>query len=89
MLMRHPAGTLAPAGGNLSSNPEILFATSSGRIGVVADLNESESEILRQLQLNMENLITGPEIVWSRYREIHTEGNSKPRPAVGFIDGDL
>ena len=44
---------------------------------------------MRELQLNMESLVTGPEIPWSRYREIHAEGNAKPRPALGFIDGDL
>jgi len=82
-------GSLLPGQENPALRPEVVFATSSGRLGVIADLSEPEAKILRELQLNMENLVTGPEIPWSRYREIHAEGNAKPRPALGFIDGDL
>jgi DNA damage-binding protein 1 len=82
-------GSLIPGQESSSLQPELVFATSSGRLGIIADLGNNESQILRELQLNMESLVTGPEIPWSRYREIHAEGNAKPRPALGFIDGDL
>jgi DNA damage-binding protein 1 len=83
------SGSLVSVQESLCIQPELVFATSSGRLGIIGDLNEGEAKILRELQLNMESLVTGPEIPWSRYREIHAEGNAKPRPPLGFIDGDL
>lgn len=55
-----------PATGHASLDPELLFATSSGRLGVIADLKPLESKVLREVQLNMESLVAGPEMTWSR-----------------------
>lgn len=89
-VTRFKRGALVPqATDSAIAKPELIFATSSGRIGIIADIGENESSILNELQRNMDSMVHGPKMDWRRYREIHTEGNARPRPTVGFIDGDF
>ncbi|KAJ9123878.1 hypothetical protein QFC22_000666 [Naganishia vaughanmartiniae] len=69
--------------------PEVVFATSSGTIGIIADLGTKEASLLSELQLNMDGLVKGPSTDWKTYRAIHMEGTSKASPTAGFVDGDF
>ncbi|KAF7790799.1 hypothetical protein EIP86_001756 [Pleurotus ostreatoroseus] len=72
--------------------PEHLFFTSSGRIGVIHHVNTQIAMLLTHLQNNMSDILTGPGGVnHSRWR---TPANSRGRTdadaqAIGFLDGDF
>jgi hypothetical protein len=58
-------GTFAPSYANRESvRPELLFATTSGALGVILDLGDVESKILSDLQRNMDEVCSGPGITW-------------------------
>ncbi|KAJ9097586.1 hypothetical protein QFC21_004620 [Naganishia friedmannii] len=44
--------------------PEVVFATSSGTLGIIADLGAKEASLLSELQLNMDGLVKGPSMDW-------------------------
>lgn len=46
--------------------PEVVFATSSGTLGVIAEIGAQESQLLSELQLNMDGLVKGPLIDWRK-----------------------
>jgi hypothetical protein len=46
--------------------PEVVFATSSGTLGVIAEIGAQESQLLSELQLNMDGLVKGPLIDWKK-----------------------
>jgi hypothetical protein len=43
-----------------------VFATSSGTIGIIADLGAKEASLLSELQLNMDGLVKGPSMDWKK-----------------------
>lgn len=70
-------------------SPNLIFATSSGRIAALADLIGPEtSKTLFDLQRNMARVILGfggvSHVDWRSYRAA-----SGSRPSAGFIDGDF
>jgi hypothetical protein len=95
--------------GNISKGsrpkPEVVFATSSGTIGIIADIGPQDSQMLSELQLNMDGVVKGPLVDWRkwvfvagswisadsfvRYRELHSEGTTKAPGTAGFLDGNL
>lgn len=46
--------------------PEVVFTTSSGTIGVIAEIGAQESQLLSELQLNMDGLVKGPLVGWRK-----------------------
>ncbi|KAI0084181.1 CPSF A subunit region-domain-containing protein [Irpex rosettiformis] len=76
---------------NQTFEPEHVFFTSSGRIGVVAHVSEDVALALTDLQRNMAAVIVGPGDV--NHSKWHTpsnaRGTSDADQAVGFLDGDF
>jgi DNA damage-binding protein 1 len=68
--------------------PDLLYATSDGRLGMVGELSPPAAKILDDLQRNMDKYQKGPGgVSWRQYRR----GGKPlvPRETAGFIDGDL
>jgi len=65
-----------------------LFATVSGSIGIIANLDESEFEFFDKVQLSINNVIKGvggfEHSAWRAFKN-----DKRVRPSRGFIDGDL
>lgn len=81
-------GSISPTH-HKSAEPPLIFATSSGRIGIVAELNDpKQSDPLNMLALNLDHVIQGPDITRQEYRKLHAEGNARSQEAQGIIDGD-
>ncbi|KAJ3557088.1 hypothetical protein NM688_g1656 [Phlebia brevispora] len=71
--------------------PEQLFFTSSGRIGVIHHVNSQVAMTLTALQNNMSDIIVGPgEVVHSKWRTpTNSRGRTDAEQAIGFLDGDF
>lgn len=66
-----PTGSLSstesgPLSAGLRPKPEVVFATSSGTIGIIADIGPQDSQLLSELQLNMDGVIKGPSVDWRK-----------------------
>lgn len=49
------------------ARPEVIFATSSGRVGIIADLYDPKvSNTLNELQRNLDSVVTGPAMDWRK-----------------------
>ncbi|KAF8908996.1 CPSF A subunit region-domain-containing protein [Gymnopilus junonius] len=74
-------------------SPEVIFFTSSGRIGVVTDIQDNELSLhLTELQRNLASVISGVgSVSHTRFRAPkNTRGTSDADgSAYGFIDGDF
>ncbi|KAI0695725.1 CPSF A subunit region-domain-containing protein [Cytidiella melzeri] len=71
--------------------PEHIFFTSSGRIGVVMHVNDEVALDLTALQRNMAGAITGPgDVNHTKWRTpSNARGGSDAEPSFGFLDGDF
>jgi DNA damage-binding protein 1 len=68
--------------------PELLFATTEGRLGIMGELTDGATRILGDLQRNMDKYHIGPGgVEWRTWRKAGTELNK--RDTAGFVDGDL
>lgn len=68
--------------------PDLIFATSEGRLGILGELAPSAARLLDDLQRNMDKYVKGPGgISWKEYRRGGTQLDQ--RNSAGFIDGDL
>lgn len=70
-ILIHLAGSISNAeSGGISAGirpkPEVVFATSSGTIGIVADIEPEDSQLLSELQLNMDGIVKGPMVDWRK-----------------------
>lgn len=70
-ILIHLAGSIANAdSGGMSADirpkPEVVFATSSGTIGIIADIRPEDSQLLSELQLNMDGIVKGPVVDWRK-----------------------
>lgn len=78
---------------SIKLNPEAIFFTSSGRIGVVTDVQENELSLhLTELQRNLAAVISGVGgVSHTRFRAPkNTRGMSDADgSAYGFVDGDF
>jgi DNA damage-binding protein 1 len=87
-VVRFRPGSLAPP---LSAQdvlaPDLLFATTEGRLGMIGELTSAAARTMDDLQRNMARLIKGPGIEWQDWRK----GGSEliKRETAGFIDADL
>ena len=74
-------------------NPEVIFFTSSGRIGIVTDVQDNELSLhLTELQRNLAAVETGVgSVSHTRFRAPkNTRGTSDADgSAFGFVDGDF
>jgi len=72
-------------------DPEVLFFTSTGRIGIVAHVNETIALHLTALQRNMGQYLDGPgETEHSKWRTpANARGRTDAESAFGFLDGDF
>lgn len=51
---------------DIRPKPEVVFATSSGTIGIIADIRPEDSQLLSELQLNMDGIVKGPVVDWRK-----------------------
>ncbi|EJU03243.1 hypothetical protein DACRYDRAFT_115454 [Dacryopinax primogenitus] len=83
------------AGGNNAGRGNLVFCTNTGRIGIVASLDEDLSMQLSNLQRNIGSVIQGPgKVEHSRRRAPQSTPGlptilTQNTHAVGFIDGDF
>lgn len=69
-------------------NPELLFATTDGRLGILGELTKGATKTLSDLQRNMDKYHQGPGgVEWKSWRRGGTELIKKE--TAGFVDGDL
>lgn len=69
-------------------DPELVFATHDGRLGMIGELSDPAAKILDDLQRNMDKYHKGSGgIAWRQYRRGGTP--LVQRDTAGFIDGDL
>lgn len=95
MVSKFLRGSIAPTDKTEESrlNPEVIFFTTSGRIGVITDVQDNELSIhLTELQRNLAAVISGfgaPS--HTRFRAPkNTRGTSDADgSAYGFVDGDF
>ncbi|KAL1411075.1 hypothetical protein Q8F55_002024 [Vanrija albida] len=82
-------GSLAPPTTSADVlRPELLFATTSGRLGIIGELGTSAARTLGDLQRNMDKHFKGPGGVdWKTLRRGGT--SLLPKETAGFIDGDF
>ncbi|GJJ09699.1 hypothetical protein Clacol_003923 [Clathrus columnatus] len=85
-------GSLAHGNMDGDITPECLFFTSSGRIGVISELNEKLSYQMTALQRNIANLIhQSGGLDHSKWKtpKNHRGISDSITEATGFLDGDL
>ncbi|PWN20706.1 hypothetical protein BCV69DRAFT_299186 [Microstroma glucosiphilum] len=88
------AGAAAPP-----IDPRLVFCTSSGALGIISTLDESASQVLSQVERNLQEYLSAPsssassslaplgEISAREYRTLRTD--HRTAEPVGFIDGDV
>lgn len=68
--------------------PNVLFATTDGRLGMIGELTDPAAKILTDLQRNLGKTYSAPGAeLWQRYRQGGTP--LVRQSTAGFIDGDL
>jgi DNA damage-binding protein 1 len=73
---------------NSTPKPQLIFATINGVIGVIANLDEMQYNLLKNLEVALSEVIKGVgELSHSEWRSFRNERVTKP--CTGFIDGDL
>ncbi|WVF68077.1 hypothetical protein IAT40_002840 [Kwoniella sp. CBS 6097] len=90
-VTRFVPGSLAPPSSTAEAiKPDLLFASRTGRIGVIGELTPSAAKTLDDLQRNLDRSSTykGPGGVgWKSWRQ---SGNQiVKRDMAGFVDGDF
>ncbi|KAI9249998.1 mono-functional DNA-alkylating methyl methanesulfonate N-term-domain-containing protein [Sporodiniella umbellata] len=70
------------------ATPSLIFATSSGSIGVIADLSPERFKLLYQMQCNMCRVVKSiGELSHTDWRSVNI--SNRKEEAIHFIDGDL
>nr|WVH01967.1 DNA damage-binding protein 1 [Naematelia aurantialba] len=88
-IVRFRPGSLVPPSSAAEAiKPELLFATTDGRLGVIGELSLVAANTLFDVQRNMDKYYKGPGgISWKMRRRGGTELTK--RDTAGFIDGDF
>ncbi|ORY34709.1 CPSF A subunit region-domain-containing protein [Naematelia encephala] len=83
-----PGSLVPPSSAGEVIIPELIFATTDGRLGVIGELSPTAASTLDDLQRNMDKFYKGPGgISWKARRRGGTELTK--RDTAGFIDGDF
>lgn len=88
-VVRFRKGSLAPpASAPDVIAPDLLFATTDGRLGIIGELTPAATRTLDDLQRNMDKYYKGPGgVSWKIFRRGGTELVKKE--TAGWIDGDF
>ena len=88
-VIRFQHGSFAPpTSASEVINPDLVFATYDGRLGMIGELSDPAAKVLDDLQRNMDKYHKGPGgISWRTFRKGGTP--LVQRDTAGFVDGDL
>lgn len=88
-VIRFQHGSFAPpTSASEIINPDLVFATYDGRLGMIGELSDTAAKVLDDLQRNMDKYHKGPGgVTWRTFRKGGTP--LVQRDTAGFVDGDL
>ncbi|BGP03522.1 hypothetical protein JCM10021v2_007257 [Rhodotorula toruloides] len=90
LVTRFRTGSLGDLIGDANTTvvPRLVYSTSAGTIGVIADLDAASSRILSDLERNMREFVKGVGgLEQEEYRAF--KADKVKTPSTGFIDGDF
>ncbi|KAL8286521.1 hypothetical protein RQP46_004538 [Phenoliferia psychrophenolica] len=89
MVTRFCSGSFVPQyGDNPSEGTRLVYATSAGSLGVIAELDDATSKTMSELERNLRQVIEGvgglEHEAWRSFKSERTV-----RPPAGFLDGNF